>query len=275
MRPTRTAAALAALITVLGILFGTIGAGTATAATRTAASPYGANDWSCTPTAANPYPVILVHGTYGDQKSLFDYLSWYVTATGYCVFSLDYGFYGTNPVAQSAAELTTFVDRVLAATGAEKVSIIGHSQGGMMPRHYIKFLGGAEKVDDLVGIAPSNHGTTWQGLLSLVPWFVCRSCQDQMAGSPFLTALNAGDEAPGAVSYTTVVTAADLIVRPYTSGYLADAPNVTNVRIQDVCPGSTIDHIKAPMDPAIIRIALNALASPGPASPDFRPRCAW
>ena len=29
----------------------------------------------------------------------------------------------------------------------------------MMPRYYIKNLGGAEKVDDLVGLSPSNHGT--------------------------------------------------------------------------------------------------------------------
>ena len=37
--------------------------------------------------------------------------------------------------------------------------MVGHSQGGMMPRYYIKFLGGAGKVDDLVGLSPSNHGT--------------------------------------------------------------------------------------------------------------------
>ena len=49
---------------------------------------------------------------------------------------------------------------MLAATGAAKVSMVGHSQGGMMPRYYIKFLGGASKVDDLVGLSPSNHGTS-------------------------------------------------------------------------------------------------------------------
>ena len=54
----------------------------------------------------------------------------------------------------SAAQLEAFVDRVLAATGAAKVSMVGHSQGGMMPRYYIQFLGGAGKVDDLVGLAP-------------------------------------------------------------------------------------------------------------------------
>ena len=41
----------------------------------------------------------------------------------------------------------------------------GHSQGGMMPRYYLKFLGGAAKVAKLVGLAPSNHGTTVLGLV--------------------------------------------------------------------------------------------------------------
>ena len=49
---------------------------------------------------------------------------------------------------------------MLGATGAAKVDIIGHSQGGMMPRYYVKNLGGAAKVDDLIGLSPSNHGTT-------------------------------------------------------------------------------------------------------------------
>jgi triacylglycerol esterase/lipase EstA (alpha/beta hydrolase family) len=58
-------------------------------------------------------------------------------------------------------ELGRFVDAVLGATGARKVSLVGHSQGGMMPRWYVTFLGGASKVDDLVGLAPSNHGTAF------------------------------------------------------------------------------------------------------------------
>lgn len=271
MRPKRHSVVLAAVLLFLCTTL--FSAGTAPAGAATA-SPYGANDWACRPTAAHPYPVVLVHGTYGDQKSLFEYLSWSVKVSGYCVFALDYGLHGTNAVAQSAAELKAFVDRVLAATGAAKVSIVGHSQGGMMPRYYIKFLGGADRVDDLVGIAPSNHGTTWRGLLTLVPNFYCRACYDQMAGSPFLTQLNAGDETPGAVSYTTVVSTSDVILAPSSSGFLS-GPGTTNIRIQDLCPADAVDHIKAPQDPAIIRVALNALGIPGPASPTFRPKCTW
>ena len=63
------------------------------------------------------------------------------------------------------------MNKVLAATGAKKVDLVGHSQGGMMPRYYIKNLGGASKVNTLVGLAPSNHGTTLEGLFTLASYF--------------------------------------------------------------------------------------------------------
>jgi triacylglycerol lipase len=200
-------AALAIVAAVLALLLSGPGTPANAASSPThPVSPYGSNIWTCKPTAAHPYPVILLHGTYGDQESVFDYLSWYVSASGYCVFSMDYGFYGTDPIEKSAGELSTFVNEILAVTGATKVSIIGHSQGGTMPRYYIKYLGGADKVDDLIGFVPANHGTTWTGLLTLVPGFFCQACVELMAGSSFLANLNAGGESPGPVSYTNIVT---------------------------------------------------------------------
>ena len=71
----------------------------------------------------------------------------------------------------SAGELNAFVDKVLAATGAAEVDLVGHSQGGMMPRYYLKFLGGAAEVHTLVGLSPSNHGTTLDGLSILASFF--------------------------------------------------------------------------------------------------------
>ena len=123
----------------------------------------GVNDWSCQPTAKRPSPVILVHGTIGDRRHLLEALSTRIMDEGFCVFSLDYGNRGLEEISRSAKQLKTFTQRVLRATGAKKVSMVGHSQGGMMPRYYIKFLGGAKYVDDLVGIAPSNHGTALTG----------------------------------------------------------------------------------------------------------------
>ncbi len=60
----------------------------------------------------------------------------------------------------SSAELAAFVDRVLAATGAAKVDLVGHSEGTVMPQYYLKFRGGAAKVDKYVAITPIYKGTT-------------------------------------------------------------------------------------------------------------------
>ena len=165
-------------------------------------SPAGANDWSCVPSAAHPYPVVLVPGTFETSVKNWSTLSPVLRNAGYCVYALDYGeangIAASGPIRESAAELATFVDEVRAASGAAQVDLVGHSQGGMMPRYYMGFLGGASAVHSLVGIAASNHGT--EGVLTPTPDQVladmggleplCAACSDQAAGSPFLTELN-------------------------------------------------------------------------------------
>ncbi len=249
--------------------------------TSPAGDPPGANDWSCQPTKRRPTPVILVHGTFGDRKNLLEGLSRRIKRAGFCVYSLDYGNRGTGPIAKSARQLKRFTNRVLRSTGAKKVSMVGHSQGGMMPRYYLKFLGGKKKVDDLVGIAPSNHGTAITGpgsnpISELVIGGACRACLQQSAGSPFLTRLNRGDETPGRVSYTQITTRYDEVVVPHTSGYLRRGHHgrrPTNVTLQDVCPRETVEHIRIPTSKVTIQITLNALKRRGPAKRSFRPAC--
>lgn len=232
----------------------------------------GANDWSCRPTKARPQPVVLVHGTFGDSRNLLQRLSWRLRTAGYCVFAIDYGNRATGPIQDSAAQLRTFVDKVLRATGAAKVSMVGHSQGGMMPRYYIKFLGGARKVDDLVGLAPSNHGTSNPLLLLPGAGVTCQACLQQKTGSSFLRRLNAGDETPGPVSYTNIVTKYDEVVLPYTSGYLRGR-RTTNITLQDKCRLDVSEHLLIPLDGPTIRLTLNALGRRGPADPAYRPSC--
>ena len=228
------------------------------------------NDYSCKPPAAHPSPVVLVHGTFADSAGSWNLVAPALEQQGYCVFEIDYGNNATGEIAASAAQLRDFVDHVLAATGAATVSIVGHSQGGMMPRYYIKNLGGDTKVDDLVGLAPSNHGTTNQGA-QWASW--CAACQEQEAGSPFLTALNSGDESPGAVSYTQIETRYDEVVTPYTSAFLAPDAGVTNVLLQDKCPPDVSDHLGIGHDPIALAWVEDALGRPGPADPAFDPGC--
>src|SRR3954449_4556761 len=242
-----------------------------------AVSPPGANDFTCKPTAAHPAPVVLVHGTFEGAADNWATASPKFKAAGYCVFALDYGNRATGDIAASGGQLERFVDAVLAVTGARKVSMVGHSQGGMMPRYYLKFLGGLDKVDDLVGLVPSNHGTQDTGpgnpLTQAAFGVVCPACVQQTAGSPFLTNLNAGDETPGHVSYTQITTRYDEVVTPYLSAYLAPGKKTTNITLQDLCPADRSDHVFIPTDPVAIQLVLDALGRPGPADPAFRPTC--
>jgi triacylglycerol lipase len=226
----------------------------------------------CRPPAQHPDPVILVHGTFAAT-------SWQLIAPalaqqGYCVFTFNYGDLGTGEIAASAQQLSGFVDRLLARTGARRVSIVGHSEGGMMPRFYVKFLGGADKVDDLVALSPSNHGTTNPLVLEGAA-LGCTACAEQEAvGSPLLTKLNHGDETPSPVDYTVVQTRYDAVVLPYTSAFLqGPASRVTNVTLQDDCPGDFAGHLTITMDPLALEWVQNALERPGPADPVFSPTC--
>ncbi|MFC8917219.1 esterase/lipase family protein [Streptomyces sp. NPDC057116] len=255
MLPSRIRRALRASAVLLLAVAATLAPASAAQASGPSS---GWNDYTCKPSAAHPRPVVLVHGTFGNSVDNWLALAPYLVKRGYCVFSLDYGqlpgvpfFHGLGPIEKSAEQLDAYVDRVLAATGAAEADLVGHSQGGMMPRHYLKFLGGADKVNALIGLAPDNHGTTLLGLTKLLPYFPGAAdlldaktpgLADQVAGSPFLTKLNEGGDTVPGVRYTVIATKYDEVVTPYRSQFL-DGPNVRNVLLQDLCPLDFSEHV--------------------------------
>ena len=240
-------------------------------------APPGANNARCKLTSAHPDPVILVHGTFENQNDNWQAASPLLANHGYCVYTFNYGggtptdnLQGTGDIVASAHQLATFVNQVLAQTGAKKVDLVGHSQGGMMPRYYINFLNGAKKVNTLVGLAPSNNGTTLDGLTQLgqqlglldpVNQFLvttCAACVQQEVGSSFLTNLNATPTVAG-VKYTVIETTGDEVVTPYTNAFLPAAPNVTNIPLQNQCSMDSSDHLEIANDPVAMADMLNAL----------------
>lgn len=255
----------------------------------------GANDWRCRPGGAHPTPVILLHGTLVNTGANWVAISPILKSTGYCVYALNYGMTalslgdrigGLGDIATSAQRLSSFVDKVRAQTGASKVDIVGHSQGGMMPNYYLKRLGGASKVRTLVGIAPSNHGIAPYGFLHLADSLgflgsLVRPAIDaavranvpgmlqQENGSSFQRALFAdGDTVPGP-RYAVIETNKDTTVSPYTNAFLS-GPKVTNILIQDQCPDDEVAHIGLFLDWPAIQNVLNQL---GPNDPGFRAEC--
>ena len=264
------AASIGLAAATLGACGGTPGP-RSTTATRTP-SPTVLNSNSCVAPPQHPYPVLLLPGTFG--ITALGLLGPQLAQLGYCVHTINYGNSETGDVAAAARQLARYVDRLLARTGAKRVSIVGHSEGGIMARYYVKFLGGASKVEDLVALAPSNHGTlnpaTLGGALT-----GCVACAEQQSGSRFVRALNAGDEAPAPVNYTVIETVYDAVVVPYTSAFLTGpSTRVTNVILQNQCPTDVVGHIGISSDPVALQWVENALARDnGPADTHFVPYC--
>lgn len=243
-------------------------------------APPGANRWSCRPSAAHPEPVVLVNGTFDNQSFNWTAMAPALANAGYCVYTFNYGrvwwtssFRSLGDIPTSARELGRFVDHVLGATGAKEVDLVGYSQGGMMPNWYLKELGGAPKVDQLIGLAPSNHGTTISGtnvllgafpVTTLLAWMT-PALNQQLVGSDFLRRLHATPDTVAGVRYSVIATEHDIAVTPWRSQFL-QGPDVRNLTVQDTCPSDPVGHLGMPYDPTVIQLTLNELdrANPTP-----------
>lgn len=290
VRRTFAAVALPLLALLLGLTVAPVGhaedddlpvdynflLGAITAGARLDADPPGANDWSCRPTAQHPRPVVLVHGTLGNKNTNWQAYAPLLANNGYCVFSLTYGaipgapvpvdqFGGMGRIQDSAVQLKAFVAKVLRATGARKVDLIGHSQGTYMPEYWVKFLGGARFVKNYVSLAPLWHGTGGVFPMALLAkafgvdedsFPICNACPQMGSDSQFLKKLRRGGLVVGNIRYTNIMTKYDELVRPYTSGR---EPGMRNIVVQDHCRTDYSEHFEIAADPVAAQVVLNTL----------------
>ncbi|MEV6562823.1 alpha/beta fold hydrolase [Nocardia sp. NPDC051756] len=244
----------------------------------------GSNAWDCKPSAAHPNPVVLVHGGAGAgaQTNWGTYVP-LLANEGYCVFSLTYGALDlpwpisalgamTGTAEQNARTVGGFIERVLAATGTQKVDIVGHSLGTLLPNYYAKRFGGASRIDHYVSLAPLWSGTfgdqlatarAYAAQLGVGPALEAileaqPTGKEAQTGSPLMVDLNSdGMYVPG-ITYTNIVTSHDQVVLPYTSGLLP-GDGVTNILLQEGCSQDMSDHLGIVADPRAAAYALNAL----------------
>ena len=112
----------------------------------------------------------------------------------------------------------------------------------MLARYVAVRRGRLDVVDDIIGFAPSSHGTT-NPLAGPAGVFGCTACEEQQAGSAFMRKVNEPPpEAPGPAWYTVLTTTHDEVVTPYQSQALA-GDRATNVILQDRCPADFFEHV--------------------------------
>jgi triacylglycerol esterase/lipase EstA (alpha/beta hydrolase family) len=171
-------------------------------------------------------PVVFVHGYMGSiVGDVSTYINWVyyiekLKREGFSTHRITLSDAGLQDVTKSAAELDAFINGVLSETGAAKVDIVCHSEGGLVARYYLQNLGGAGKVDDLVTISTPHRGTT---VAAIGPGMAARQME---VASDFLKQLNSGNTLPAGVEFTALFSNGDEIVVPGKNGFFDGAMNV-------------------------------------------------
>lgn len=167
-----------------------------------------------TPTTTQRPPIVFVHGN-GDSAALWQTTMWRFESNGWPrerLFAFDQPMplardndavaqAGRSSTADSMAFLKAEVERVLQATGAPTLILVGSSRGGNTIRNYVQNGGGDRVVSHVVLGGNPAHGI-WS-----IPGF--NEGSEFSALSPFLRQLNApkgpnGDEVTPGVRWLTL-----------------------------------------------------------------------
>ena len=203
--------------------------------------------------SASSTPVLFVHGLACNRGNWL----WFrrqLIDRGYRAFTMDC----TPPVSRIArygAQIANAVDEIIAATGARRVTLIGHSQGGLSIRAYLDQYG-AGKIDQVITLGAPHRGT-WLALLAVGP-----NAADMREGGEWLTGLSAREEKRSATPYdkfACIFTYHDNLVAPQLNAVLPGSKTIAL---------SGIGHLSLALSPTAVAHVLAALDSR--ALPDVR-----
>lgn len=248
------------------------------------ADPPGLNRDDCTLTAEHPAPVILVHGTGLNGGNSWATVGAALAAEGFCVWAptigAPQGMGSTGGfdslTGASAPQLAAEIDRVRALTGADKVDLVGHSQGAIVAS-LVAATARADAVRTVatLGADPAKSGggppefvTAALGVLSAET--TRRDAEATLAwlgedGVPFARG----------VRYVAVVSDYDELTGPVVAPVVPDSVDLRVVRLQDGCEADRSGHLTVLTSPRAVDLVVDALATPGVVGADAQglPRC--
>lgn len=229
----------------------------------------------CVPSAVRPFPVILIHGTFGNRDAMGTTIGQRIAARGFCVVSETFGAFSTNPkkggVASikdvSSYQLRDLIDQVMRETGAPKVDLVGFSQGAAIAGYVAKKYR-SSKVNRVVSMA----GYWGADASSLIPAGVpadqaeevlrntsMDSIADLLDNTAMMKYWYAPNNTPFAdgIKYTLIASEHDPVMPPKLS--FVYGPNTQIINVQDGCPENKVNHDRIPVDGRVADMVLNAL----------------
>ncbi len=249
---------------------------------------------NCTPGAQRPHPVIVLPGADGTTDKTaaqWNPMLSALRADGACVFLFQGGIIKdqrwAGDIPGEARQVAEFVAKVRAHTGAEQVDIVAHSAGTFVANYFLKVLGGASSVHDVVLLAPESRDCDGAGLLAqygitdppltpvqaakAAPYLVSlmtimfpglAPAMQMSPTSPVYQAVFNGPVTQPGVRYSVLATRNDKIATPAVTCSLLDEPGVLNVVYEDQFPGApTVDHSSLRSSPIAIAWVIQQLHS--------------
>lgn len=224
--------------------------------------------------ASHRTPVLVLSGTAIDTPSMYGWNLERALAqeqVPYCASDQAGELRRNMDDLQVRGEYVTYGIRRLHALSGKRIAVIGHSQGGMIPRWSLRFWPGARAmVKEVIGVAADNHGTTTAGPVCAAG---CSAASRQQApDAQFMRALNSRAETFRGIDYTQIYSYTDTFVAPNGpdggTSSLSGPGRITNVAIQDICPLDVAEHLLiGTVDPVAWALSRDALAHSGPANP--------
>jgi triacylglycerol lipase len=213
-------------------------------------------------------PVLLVHGTTQTAAETWgwNYLK-VLDTVGYDVCGVDLPDRALGDM-QVASEYVVFAVREMASQTGRKVDMVGHSQGSEELRWALKWWPDVlASVEHYISLAAPDHGDLDFNAMCLHACWP--SAWQERVGAAFMSALNAGDETPGDVAYTSIYTLTDQFVEPEALTPTSGLAGGRRIAVQDICPGRVVDHMGMLADAVAYALVLDALTHPGEtANPD-------
>lgn len=233
-------------------------------------------------TSSEPTPVVVVHGTVGGRGNfnrLVPYLSSTFDGRTRRVFSVSYGDNGTNPLADSIAEIEDQLLDLQTNTEFSQFDIVAHSQGGLLSLAVASRPRAGGLIRHIVGLGADFRGVRmpWSGIPQagvfnrVVDALAGAAFAQQIAGSPALAAV-LEDTGSCRVPVTQIATKFDRMVPLEAAFALADHNDLTGtpphpgplrlVLVQDYYPELNVAHNMLPRNPKVARMVKYALEHP-------------
>jgi len=193
--------------------------------------------------------VLFVHGHGGDPWRFAKMRRW-LEDDGYQTYTMAF-----PSMEEDMDWLAWFVKgrirEIMRDHAAAEVDLVAHSMGGLISRAYIRYLSGEKTTKRVITFQSPHHGLFLASIPLFPRFMISENLRKQVSiNSAFLRKLNANDETPGNVRYTSIISKQD----QYISVKSARLEGATNYVI------SGPNHTTAMWDPVVTGLIKGSLA---------------